>query len=326
MSYSHFTRTDRLSLSILLNRGHSQEDIAYALKKNPSSISREIKQNSVGTIYDPYKADHKAYVKRHYSKFIGMKIRNDSKLEQRVTDNISHYWTPEEIAGRLKTENNDQTVISFKSIYKYLYSPYGQYLCKFLPSRHYRPIQHRKKPKSSRSLIPNKTPIKSRPLAVSERLVFGHFEADTLGAIRSDPNRIIGLEERLSRFVIASKVSRLKYSMDGFKKSLNPYHDILGSVTFDNGVENVRHQELGVPTYFCNPYHSWEKGQIENSFLRLRRFIPKKSHLKNFPNKLIANFINLMNNTPRKILNYRTPSEVFNEHLSRHRSLAKLLS
>ena len=100
---------------------------------------------------------------------------------------------------------------------------------------------------------------------------------------------------------------------------LKPYSDIVKSVTLDNGVENARYLELGVPTYFCHPYSSWEKGQVENTLGRLRRFIKKRSYLNQYTDEQIKDFIERMNNTPRKCLNWRTPNEVFDELLVKER-------
>ena len=94
---------------------------------------------------------------------------------------------------------------------------------------------------------------------------------------------------------------------------LNPHHDTFKSLTLDNGVENVRYEELNIDTYFCHPYSSWEKGAIENCFKRLRRFIPKKASLKDYSREDIIHFAKIMNDTPRKCLNWKTPKEVFEE-------------
>ena len=61
MRYTHFSKIERLELSILLKKGYSLRDIARELRRNPSSVSREIKDNSVNGEYDPLKADHQAY-------------------------------------------------------------------------------------------------------------------------------------------------------------------------------------------------------------------------------------------------------------------------
>jgi IS30 family transposase len=321
-NYSHFSKDERNELSILLEKGYSLRSIANILKRSPSSISREVKINSVNGKYDPKKANSKAKVKRAKSKWAGMKIKDYPDLEDFIADKLeNHHWTPEQIAGRWnlekhKDERGKIIKISAPSIYKFLYSSFGQYLCKFLPSCRYKK-KRRVKKKTKKQLIPNRTPISKRPKKVEKRKEFGHFEGDTLGRIKSDTAAITGLVERISRFVLFVKVPRLKYAIEGFKDSLNPYEKILKSVTLDNGVENVRHQELQADTFFCNPYSSWEKGSIENSFGRLRRFIPRKSSLKQFSQDDILEFQELMNNTPRKCLDWKTPREVFNEHVSK---------
>lgn len=157
--------------------------------------------------------------------------------------------------------------------------------------------------------------IEQRPAIVSERTRFGDFEGDTLGKIKTDKEVIAGLVERMSRYLFLGKEPGLKYTMDGFNKQLNPYQSIIESLTLDNGVENVRYEELGIDTFFCHPYSSWEKGSIENSFQRLRRFLPKRASLSDYSNEDIRRFAYLMNNTPRKCLNFRTPREVFEEQL-----------
>lgn len=315
MSYKHISKVNRLEISILLNRGYSIREIGRALGKNPSSISREIKKNKVKDIYDPAKANHKARVRRLYSKYEGMKIISHTELRDYVEEKLQSHYTPEEIAGRLKRENNGVAVISAKSIYKFLYSVYGRSLCKYLPSQRQRPRKRGAK-KQKRQIIPNRISIEERPDIVDERIRFGDFEGDTLGRPKGEQETLVGAIERKTRFFLACKVSRLKYSMDGFKKILNPYHSTIKSLTLDNGVENSRHQELNVSTYFCHPYSSWEKPGIENTFGRLRRFIPKKASLKNYTEKEISDIINLMNNTPRKCLDYRTPQEAFLEELT----------
>jgi IS30 family transposase len=115
MRYQHLTKTDRLEISILLNKGYSIREIGRALGKNPSSISREIKNNKVKGKYDPDKANHKAYVRRLYSKYEGMKIAGDIELRNVIEEKIQSHWTPEEIAGWLKQQNNGIAVISAKA-------------------------------------------------------------------------------------------------------------------------------------------------------------------------------------------------------------------
>lgn len=315
MRYRHFTSDERLEISILLKKGYSFRAIGRAMGKNHSSISREIKNNSVNGIYDPRKAQHKAWIKRANSKYQGMKIRGHPKLEKYIRINMTNYWTPEQIAGRWNKVHAQKELIRIyaPSIYKYLYSLYGQTLCQYLPSKRYK-RKPRVKNKQKKQLIPNRILIDKRPEIINKRKRLGDFEGDTLGSIKSDQQKVVGLVDRKSRYILLKKVRRLKYTIDGYKTLLRPYYHIIHSLTLDNAVEHVRYQELGVDSYFCHPYSSWERGTMENSFGRLRRFIPKKTSLKNYSNADIQGFQNIMNHTPRKCLNWNTPAEIFNHY------------
>lgn len=319
--YNHFNRSERNELSILLKKGYSYREIGPTIHKNPSSISREVKDNSVNGKYDPEKAHHKAYVKRHYAKYQGMKIAENDWLEQYVKDKLSHYWTPEEITGRLELEHS-YSVITFNSIYKWLYSARGQWHCQYLPSKRYQRKKRGTK-RIDKTLIPNRTPIELRPNIINFRKRYGDFEADTLGVPRQSRGTLAGAVDRKSRYFSVKKIKRIGQAIDAFKdmeSRLSIY-----SFTLDNGVENVRHRQLAATTYFCNPYSSWEKGAIENTFQRLRRFIPKDSLIQKYSDEEIARICDIMNNTPRKCLNWKTPNEVLKEHSEQPTSTYQLI-
>ena len=314
MVYRHFNQVKRMELAILVRKGYSKREIASVLGVHHSSVSRELKRNALrDSSYQPNKAHHKAYVRRKYSKYEGMKIRRSNWLQNYVQEKLKSDWTPEEISGRLARDFGIN-IISFKSIYKWIYSAYGQAYADCLPSRHYRPKLHRKH-QSKRQLIPNRIWIDDRPAIINQRQRLGDFEGDTLGKPRYSSATLVGLVDRKSRYLLARKTAFLKDSMPkGFKKLLNDQSP--KSLTFDNGVENVHYQTLCLPTYFCHPYSSWEKGTIENTFQRLRRYIPKGTRLETVSHQRIASIVVRMNNTPRKCLNYLTPTEVFKEQLT----------
>ena len=313
MSYTHFTKVGRIELSILLQKGYSYRDIGKSIGKSASAISREIKENSTKGIYDSVQAEYKARLKRRMSKYQGMKVAENPWLEKYIANHMKNDgWTPEEIAGRLKSNNGNKTVISAKGIYKFCYSNHGQYLCRYLPHQRYKPKKRSGK-KRKKSIIPNRKSIDERPVIVDLNIQFGHFEGDTLGRIKTDQEAVVGAREKISRKLFICKVPRLKYAMDGFKQMLNPYHKAIETMTLDNGVENPRYEELNIPTYFCHAYSSWEKGGIENDFMRLRRWIPKKASLSKYTDQDIYDIMEKMNNTPRKCLSWKTPNEVWNE-------------
>jgi IS30 family transposase len=147
-------------------------------------------------------------------------------------------------------------------------------------------------------------------MSIANRRRYGHFEGDTVGRARhTSPETLIVLRERKSRYLLGKKVRRLALSMDGFKEKLHGVPAL--SATFDNGVENVRHEELGIPTYFCHPYSSWEKGGVENGIRLIREYIPKGSDLADWSDEEIDAIIERINTTPMKCLKYQTPQEVY---------------
>ena len=318
LTYKHFTKDQRSEIAILLKKGYSVRDIAHVLGKNPSSVSREIIKNSVKGQYNPEKANHKAYWRRYNAKYQGMKVRRNPWVESYIYEKMQEWWSPEEIAGRLGLEYSFS--ITAKTIYKYIYShPFGKPLASYLKYKG----KSRKMGVESHwgEIIKNRVFLNERPMVINNRRRYGDFEADTMGKSRGTSDTLAVVRERKSRFILAKKVPQLKYAMDGYKELLN---DIPAeSVTLDNGVENTRHEELKVSTYFCNPYHSWEKGTVENGIGRIREFIPKKTDLAGYSDKDIRAIVDTINNTPMKCLRWRTPKEVFEEQfLSRSLLLA----
>lgn len=312
MVYVHFSKVQRLELSLLRSKGYSQTEISKVLGVSQSAVSRELKRNIMQHtgVYDPTKAHRKSHVRRMYSKYEGMKISRDKFLFDFVSAGLKAGWTPEEISGRLKRDH--AKVLSFKVIYKWLYSVHGRGYAHLLCSKRYQPKRRIGK-KSKRQHIPNRISISLRPKVINERLRIGDFEGDTMGKPKHMPHTLVAAVDRKSRYLVAKKVKALRLTIEGFKSILPPETK---SLTLDNGVENVRYEELKLETYFCHPYSSWEKGTVENTFQRLRRYIPKKANLAHYSPFHIATFVERMNNTPRKCLDYRTPAEVFKEHFA----------
>ncbi len=306
MSYTHFRQNERNEIAILLKKGYSLRDIGHALGRSPSSVSREIKRNSVGGIYYSRKARHKAYRRRKYSKYQGMKIADNPEIRDYIGNKLRESWSPQSIAGRMKRDVGKS--VHHTVIYKYLYSQYGQDMCKYLRYKRYR-RKKRTQIKSIREIIKHRVFIEERPAIINERVRYGDFEGDTLGYPKTGKETLAAVVERKSRFILGRKISQLKNTMEGFKDIFQSLPAL--SLTLDNGVENARYQELDVDTYFCHPYSSWEKGAIENAFKLIREYIPKKKLIENYSVKEISAIIDIINNRPRKCLDWWTPREVF---------------
>src|SRR3989338_932460 len=133
--YSHITKTERLEIAVLKKKGYRLREMARVLKRSPGTLSEEIKRNSTKGNYDPAKAHHKAYVKRKYSKYQGMKITDNPSLREYVEAGLKEDWSPEEISGRLREADRHLSYASFRVIYKFVYSVYGRLLEKRLRYR-----------------------------------------------------------------------------------------------------------------------------------------------------------------------------------------------
>jgi IS30 family transposase len=247
-----------------------------------------------------------------------MKVRERPRLEQFIIVHLQAGWTPDEIAGHLKVTRTDLPSISAKGIYKWLYSVYGQKYCQLLCSRQLKPKKRR--PKAERSIIPNRVGIEKRPEQANKRTEYGHAEADTaVSGKRHDSTYALAvLHERKARYVRLRRIPNMKpVSMTRALKKMAKNLK-LSTLTYDNGIENRDHEtvarDLKINTYFCNPYHSWEKGGVENTIGRIRRYIPKGANIADFSDKDIAAIEHWLNHTPRKCLNWKTPHEIMVEH------------
>lgn len=312
---THITDSDRSEISILLWKKHSHREIAEALGKSHSAIDREILRNSTKGGYDPLAAKAKARTRRKQSKYQGMKVEDSPEIQAYVIAHLKLHQTPEEIAGRMKEVDTHVPYVSHEAIYKWLYSPYGQKYCYLLPSQRFKPRKRREK-KTERSLIPNRVGIEERPEAANDRSEFGHFETDTVvsGKRTGSKAALDVLVERKSRYTRLRKLPNLrpKSNNRALKKMAKDLK--MSTLTYDNGIENRNHEELAlalkIRTYFCDPYSSYQKGTIENTNGRIRRFIPKGADLNNYSDAEIQKVEDWLNHTPRKCLNYRTPYEI----------------
>jgi transposase, IS30 family len=210
MAHHHFTSAERLEISILLKKEYSHRDIARELGCSQSSVSREIKRNSVRGTYDSRQAKVKARIRRRYSKYQGMKVRERPDLQTFIIKKMKAGWTPDEIAGRLKTKGGGLPYISAKGIYKWLYSVHGQRYCPLLCSQQWKPKKRR--PTAERSMIPNRIGIEKRPLEATNRTEYGHAETDTaVSGKRHDSTAALSvLHERKARYVRLRKMPELR--------------------------------------------------------------------------------------------------------------------
>ena len=308
---AHFTNADRDEIGFLLKKGYSHRAIATMLCKTHGAMDYEVKENSTNGVYDPEKAKHKAYVARKYSKYQGMKVRENEILENYVHAKLALDWSPEEISGRIKYVEKQVKYASAKAIYKYVYSIWGRLLEKFLRYRG----KHRKSEHGAASGLEDRTFIQDRPKIIGERRRFGDWEGDFIVSGKNGSGALLVLVERKTRYVIIRKLmSRDTQTVNATIQEMTGGMLFVNSLTIDNDISFRRHKELsrmlGAPVFFCQPYYSWEKGSVENMNKWIRQYVPKRTDISKLTDDNVRFIEDRLNNRPRKCLRFRTPLEV----------------
>ncbi len=162
---SKLTDAERSEIDILRSKGYSARAIAKALGRSPNTVADELKRNSYRDgRYTAARAKQKAYVRRKYAKYQGKKIQEDDALRAFIILKLSERWNPDEIAGYLKNNPDIGLYASKTAIYEWLRSAWGQQYCVLLYSQRYR-RKPRRKNKTDRVMIPDRTSIAERPAA-----------------------------------------------------------------------------------------------------------------------------------------------------------------
>jgi len=311
---------ERDQIAVLFASGASLRLIARRLKRSVSSISDEVKRNSVDGTYKAIEAQEVS--QKRNTKSRRANPLKDSTIYAYVYDKLRCGWSPEQIAGRLKRTNHGKTVICHETIYRYIYSPEGKekHLHEYLVRQH-----RKRRPWYGRCLyrrgIANRISIRERPEEINNRSVFGHWETDVVEG-KAHSGGIQSMLERKTRLYRAQLLINID-SEYGVKAQASMLADLpvwaRQSVTLDNGKENYNHEKLtrdyGIKTYFCDPHCAWQKGSNENHNGILRRYIPKKTDLAKLTQYELDAIIEEINKRPRKCLQYETPIEAFQKEL-----------
>lgn len=317
--YNHITEKERELLFLYSSQGKSLREIGRLLNRDHRSIGRELTRNedTVTHHYLPSIAQEKACKRRQESKASKL---DDPAVRAFVISKLGRHWSPEQIAGRLKLKAPN-AYVSYESIYTFLYHPENKKLklWEFLRRRHYRrQLFTGRKAKRARQ-IPYRVFISQRPEAANLRLEVGHWETDNMEGKRKTAGHVSALCDRKSLLVklgkLESKKPKEKHQsiVRQFRREEYPF---VKTITMDNGTENFHHykvaSDLSCRTYFCNPYHAWEKGTIENTIGLVRQYFPKGTDLTEVLQEELTQIAYELNNRPRKKLGFKTPLEVFN--------------
>jgi IS30 family transposase len=312
MSYRHLSLAERYYIEIELKKGVSLNQIAKALGRSQSTVSREIHRNTGLRGCRNKQADRLAR-ERHAVKPKCIKLIEEIKYIIGVC--LKNDWSPEQVAGRLRSEG----IISLhhETIYQYILKDKSEGGALYKHLRHQRKT-YRKRYGSAhnRTGIPDRRDIDERPAEVNSRERVGDWEADTVIG-KNHKGAVITLDERKSKLRLAAPLpgKKAKYVKEAIITLLSPVKQFAETITFDNGKEFSLHKEIAMDiecdTYFAKPYHSWERGQNENANGLLRQYFPKSMELLDVTAQQVLSAVDKLNSRPRKCLNFQTPYEVF---------------
>ena len=316
-TYKHLSSNERDHLAILKGKGKSLRDIAEILNRSPSTLSRELKRNapSVNTgYYLAHKAQERAD-KRNRESHQRQRLKMDL-IRQYAEKRIRLGWSPELIAGRLGLEYPGLS-ISHEAIYQWIYQDAPDLILSLV--RSHRKRKHRGySRKHKKPHIPERISIQERPLIVLKRLHIGHWETDTISCRKSYQAVQVTVERKARYAKLAKLKTKTSRAMSvALARRLSRYPANLRlSITYDNGPENAEHMRtnkiLGTHSYFCEPFHSYERGTVENTIGLVRRFLPKKTNLAKISKVHLSRIEYWLNHRPRKCLGFKTPKEAFN--------------
>ena len=341
--YRHLTLDDRIEIERLTDLGISRAEIARRLGVHRSTITRELTRGAWQPERDhanlrPYLRNKLNTRDRHDRLYLAgqaqlaadtRKTRSHvpfrmsyDRLIDWVITHLRKGWTVEEIAGRVPIEFPDdpRMRVSTETLYAWIYARAQRHrdLCQYLPRGH-KKRRRRKGRNVHRARFKWRTSIHDRPAEIEDRRQFGHWESDSVVGAHGSGG-IHTAVERTSRYYQAVKIPQIaaRPTVDAQISlfAALPAHAVR-SVTVDNGSEFALHYKLAdtlaVPTYFADPYAAYQRGTNEHFNGRLRRYLPKGTSFEDLTQDELDEFVNEINNRPRKVLGWATPAEVFNE-------------
>lgn len=332
------TDNERDLLALWKAQGEPNKECARRLGRDPTTIGRELTRNRFrdenGIYYVAIHAQVQTEKRRSKAAHSKPQLKNP-KVFAYVTKHLRKGWSPDQIAGRLKLEHKDDKSwwITGETIYRWIYDS-QQMKAKVEGFYWYEYLRRKQKKrrkltgrKANRSRIPDRVSIHDRPEVINHRAEFGHWEGDTVEG-RAHKDGLHTEVERQSRLVMAGKITKIA-SLETIEVQKQLFSQVpkeaRKSDTLDNGRENYEHarlKDLGMDTYFADPYSSWQRGSNENGNLWIRYYFPKGTDFNKVSNQELQAVISEINNRPRKILGYLTAKEMFTKLLKKTQGVA----
>ena len=270
-------------------------------------------RNKVRSRYDPGRANHKSYARRHNAKYQGKKIVENKELRIFVDTCLSSGQSPEDISGRLKYKyEKGLPYVSKDSIYRYIKSVHGRKIeAKLLKKK------KRNRKRKKLGVLDGRTFIDKRPKHINARMKIGHAEFDFVVSGKSGKGILLVATDRKLRASFLEPIYKVSIpAVHQAARNIKQRYPEWKTGTTDNDLLFARHKELErelkIKIYFCNPYHSWEKGTVENTNGEIRKEMPKGSDISKYTKSFFQTLERKLNDRFMKCLKYQTPSEVLN--------------
>jgi len=327
MAHTHLNLEERIELEAALRAGDTQASIAARLARAAGTISREVALNGGPDHYRAAAAHRAAQRRRGTARRGDCAITAHPPLRDEVHARLRRGWSPEEIAGSLKTDYPDFPWMhtSHESIYRYVYVVARGGLQRELAAclrRHHRTRKPRRRGvAATQGKLQDMVLIDQRPPEVETRLLPGHFEGDLiLGA--GNRSAVGVLVERTSRYTFLCHLPQKDATSvrAAFTRKLEALPaPLLKSLTYDQGKEMAEHKRLAadlhLQVFFCHPHSPWERGTCESQNGRIRHYLPKGSDLSLVSHQQLSAYQEMLNERPRKILGWKSPAQCFRELL-----------
>ena len=295
------------------------------LGRSPSALSRELRRNRCEAGYASQPAQ-RAYEQRRIAVRPLAKLHPHGALWRVVCDLLSWRWSPQQIAATLRRMHPDDSAwhVSHETIYNAIYAyPRGELKKQLIALL--RQGKSSRRPRSAgqdrRGQIPEMVSIHVRPPEVNDRVMPGHWEGDLIKGA-GNKSAVGVLVERSTRLVLLCKMpdASAESALAAFTAKLNLIAaPMRQSLTYDQGKEMARHQELAKATnmrvYFCDPHSPWQRGSCENTNGLLRQFLPKGEDLSQHDQDALDSIADLMNNRPRQTLGWLSPYQAFQQFM-----------
>lgn len=329
MEYHELSIEERATIQVGRLHGMSQQAIAQGLGRNRSTISRELRRNTGtnGIYHAPTAQGHMR--QRRVVCRPSKKLVPDTELFELVIDLLRKYFSPEQIAGKLRSMNIpsfEDAYVCRETIYSAVYAlPVGELRKELIQCL--RQGNSKRRPRAGgvdrRNQIPEMVSIHLRPPEVEDRLMPGHWEGDLIKG-KANASAVGTLNERSSGYLMLIKMNdaTATSAVEGFSAALNRMPlAVRKSMTYDQGREITRHAEItqktGVAVYFCDPHSPWQRGSNENINGLIRQYLPKGTDLSVCSQEQLDAIAYELNIRPRKRFNWKCPIEVMTEMMEK---------